>query len=195
MGEQARSVAGLAFAGVGVARGDRVLARGLDLTIGPGDAAVVTGPNGAGKSTLLRVAAGLLRPVVGAVTRTGGVALLGEGTALDGERRLVDALNFWARLDGGRVDLDAVGLGGLAEVPVRLLSTGQRRRAGLARVLASGAGVWLLDEPANGLDAAGVAMLERLIATHRAGGGVAVVATHTAVSVPEAVAVMLGAGA
>lgn len=182
----------LAFAGVGVARGDRVLARGLDFTLTGGDAAVVTGPNGAGKSTLLRVAAGLLRPVVGNVRREGGVALLAEGTALDGERRLGDALAFWARLDGGRVDLDTVGLNGLAAVPVRLLSTGQRRRAGLARVLASGAGVWLLDEPANGLDADGVAMLEALIVRHRAGGGVAVVATHTGVAVPGALAVRMG---
>ena len=182
----------LAFAEVGLARGQRVLATGLSFALGAGDAAVVTGPNGAGKSTLLRVAAGLLAPAAGAVTRDGGVALLAEAAALDGERRLADALAFWARLDGGRADLDAVGLGGLGEVPVRLLSTGQRRRAGLARVLASGAGVWLLDEPANGLDAAGVAMLEGLIAAHRAGGGVAVVATHNAVAMPGAVQMMLG---
>ena len=95
------------------------------------------------------------------------------------------------RQEGCRIDLDAVGLGGLGEVPVRMLSTGQRRRAGLARVLASGAGVWLLDEPANGLDADGVAMLERVIAVHRAGGGVAVVATHTPLSLPNALALRL----
>ena len=184
-------MSGLVFEEVAVARGERVLARGLSLALGPGAAAVVTGPNGAGKSTLLRVAAGLLAPRTGRVVREGGVALLAEAAALDAERRLGDALAFWARLDGGRVDLDAVGLGGLGEVPVRLLSTGQRRRAGLARVLASGAGVWLLDEPANGLDADGVAMLEALIANHRAGGGVAVVATHTAVAVPGAVAIAL----
>lgn len=185
----------LAFAGVGVGRGargeERVLARGLDFALGAGDAAVVTGPNGAGKSTLLRVAAGLLRPLVGSVRREGGVALLAEAHALDGERRLRDALAFWARLDGGHVDLAAVGLAGLGEVPVRLLSTGQRRRAGLARVLASGAGVWLLDEPANGLDAGGVAMLEGLIAAHRARGGVAVVATHQPLAVPDALPLAL----
>ena len=182
----------LAFDDVGIARGDRVLARGVGFALGAGEAAVVTGPNGAGKSTLLRVAAGLLRPAAGTVRREGGVALLAEAHALDGERRLGDALAFWARLDGGTIDLDVVGLGGLGEVPVRLLSTGQRRRAGLARVLASGAGVWLLDEPANGLDAVGVTMLEALIAAHRAGGGVAVVATHTAVAVPGALALTLG---
>lgn len=183
----------LAFAAVGLARGERVLARGLTFALGAGDAAVVTGPNGAGKSTLLRVAAGLLAPAAGSVRREGGVALLAETPALDGERRLRDALAFWAKLDGGTVNLDAVGLGGLGDVPVRLLSTGQRRRAGLARVLASGSGVWLLDEPANGLDVGGVAMLEALVATHRAGGGIAVVATHTPVAVPDASAIALAA--
>ena len=174
---------GLAFEGVTLARGGRVLAEGLGFTLGPGDAALVTGPNGAGKSTLVRVAAGLLAPAAGRVRREGGVALLGEEHALEPERRLRDALGFWAGLDRGEPALDAVGLGALGDVPVRLLSTGQRRRAGLARVVASGAGVWLLDEPANGLDADGVAMLEALIAAHRAAGGVVVVATHLPIEI------------
>ena len=79
-----------------------------------------------------------------------------------------------------------LGLAELAQVPVRLLSTGQRRRAALARVVASGAAVWLLDEPANGLDAASVATLERLIADHCAAGGIALVATHLPLSLPQA---------
>ena len=182
----------LSFADVTLARGGRVLADGLSFALGPGDAALVTGPNGVGKSTLVRVAAGLLAPAAGRVRRDGRAALLAEAHALDGERRLRHAVAFWARLDGAVPDLDAVGLAGLGAVPVRLLSTGQRRRAGLARVVASGAAIWLLDEPANGLDADGVAMLEGLIAGHRAGGGVAVVATHTPVAVPGAVAVELG---
>lgn len=182
----------LAFEAVSLARGGRALADGLGFALGPGDAAVVTGPNGVGKSTLVRVAAGLLAPAAGRVAREGRVALLAEAHALDGERRLHDALNFWAGLDGTTPALEAVGLGALGEVPVRLLSTGQRRRAGLARVVASGAAVWLLDEPANGLDAEGIALLEGLIAGHRAGGGVVVVATHLPIAVPGAIDIALG---
>ena len=185
----------LAFEQVTLARGGRELTSGLSFALGASDAALVTGPNGVGKSTLVRVAAGLLAPAAGRVVREGRMALLAEAHALDGERRLRDALGFWAGLDGGVADLDAVGLGGLGDVPVRLLSTGQRRRAALARVVASGADIWLLDEPANGLDAEGVAMLERLIAGHRAGGGVAVVATHLPIGVPGALAIELGMAA
>ncbi|MBB4609866.1 heme ABC exporter ATP-binding protein CcmA [Sphingomonas yabuuchiae] len=178
---------------VACARGGRLLFTQLSLTLGAGEAVVVTGPNGIGKSSLLRLAAGLIAPFEGRVTRSGRIALATEDLALDTERRLGEALSFWARLDGlAAVDrraaaaLDTVGLGKLADVPVRLLSTGQRRRAGLARVLAAEAPLWLLDEPGNGLDVAGVAMLERAIADHRAGGGAVLLTTHQPLALTDA---------
>ena len=184
----------LALRGVGCTRGGRRLFAGLDLVLAPGDAAIVTGPNGIGKSSLLRLAAGLLRPDAGTVDAA-PAALLDERSALDPERPLADALHFWAAIDGtpDRVApaLAAVGLVPLAAVPVRLLSTGQRRRAGLARIAAGAAPLWLLDEPANGLDTASTALLEARIADHRAGGGAVVVATHVPVALPGAVEIAL----
>ena len=188
----------LAARALGVARGRRVLVDGLDFAVERGGAALVTGANGAGKSSLLRVLAGLRTPAGGTVERGGTVAWMGEAAALDGERRLGDALRFWAALDR-RGDiaihvaaaLSAVDLGDLADLPVRLLSTGQRRRAALARVVAAGADLWLLDEPASGLDVAAVARLEGLIAGHRATGGAVVVATHQPLAVPDAQVVAL----
>lgn len=182
--------AGLAFADVACVRGGRLLFEGLGFALGPGDAALVTGPNGAGKSSLIRIAAGLLPPAAGRVEGAGARALLAETAALDPELSVAAALRFWARIDGRAVAVDgalaAVGLADLARVPVRLLSTGQRRRAALARVVASGAPVWLLDEPANGLDAESVRVLEGLIVGHRAGGGIALVATHLPIALPNA---------
>jgi heme exporter protein A len=186
--------ASLRFAGVTCERGGRVLFEGLSFAILPGEACLVTGPNGAGKSSLVRLAAGLLAPAAGTVEAAPS-ALLAEQAALDPELALAKALGFWAGLDG-RSDavpgaLDAVGLGDLAQVPVRYLSTGQRRRAGIARVVASGAPLWLLDEAANGLDAASVGVLEALIAAHRTRGGAALVATHLPVALPDAQTIAL----
>jgi len=186
----------LRLAGLAGARGDRVLFKGLDLDLGPGDAALVTGPNGAGKSTLVRIAAGLLAPFAGTVELAGGRALLAEVPALDPELPLARAVAFWAAIDGTRdrvaEALTALALDRFREVPVRLLSTGLRRRAALARVAASAARIWLLDEPANGLDAASVALLEAMIARHRAEGGIVLVATHLPVALPGAQAVAIG---
>lgn len=178
--------ASFALGGIGCVRGGRVLFEGVSVALAAGDALIVTGPNGVGKSSLLRIAAGLLAPVVGTVERRGTVALLTEASALDDERTLGWALAFWAAIDGTASALDAVGLAHLAEIPVRLLSTGQRRRAAFARVVASGAPIWLLDEPASGLDAAAIATLEALIAAHRDTGGIALVATHQPLALPGA---------
>jgi heme exporter protein A len=184
---------------VTVARGGRVLCAGIDLVLAPGAAAVVRGPNGVGKTSLLRVAAGLLSPAAGTVVRSSRVAWLGEASALDDERPLAAALAFWARLDGsGEVDarvgsaLAALDLGGLADVPVRFLSTGQRRRGALARIVASGAPLWLLDEPASGLDTAAQTALAAAIGAHRANGGAVVAATHQPLGLDDAAEVRLG---
>jgi len=178
----------LAFEQVACIRGGRLLFEAIDLELGPGDAAVVTGPNGAGKSSLIRIAAGLLRAAAGRVERGAALALADERLALDERQRLGDALGFWAKLDGGAADpgIAAMGLEELAVVPVRMLSTGQRKRAALARVVASGAKLWLLDEPANGLDAEGLERLAAAMAVHRAEGGAILAASHQPVGLDGA---------
>jgi heme exporter protein A len=170
----------LRLEGVACLRGDRLLFEGLSLTLDAGEALVVTGPNGVGKSSLLRIAAGLLRPAAGSVERATRVAWLGEQTALDGDRTLGEALHFWSVLDGTTPGpaMEAMGIAHLAPVPVRYLSTGQRRRAAIARTIASAAPLWLLDEPANGLDGEGIERLGDAIAAHRAAGGAVLAATH-----------------
>lgn len=168
----------LAARDIACRRGERLLFAGLSLTLGPGEALHVTGANGIGKSSLIRILAGLLRPVAGTVERKGAAGLIDERHALDPEVPLGQALAFWRSLDGGETPLDRLGLAELLDVPVRYLSTGQKKRAALARLMAQRAPIWLLDEPLNGLDSGGVALVEELIAEHLAGGGLAVIASH-----------------
>ncbi|HEX4694235.1 heme ABC exporter ATP-binding protein CcmA [Sphingomonas sp.] len=186
----------LSFTSVTCVRGGRALFADLSFALAAGGAVLVSGPNGAGKSSLIRVAAGLLRVAAGEVACAMPRALLTEQAALDPELPLAKALAFWARLDcaGAQAVPDALAalrLDPLSGVPVRLLSTGQRRRAAIARVVASGAPIWLLDEPANGLDSAAVERLEAVIAGHRAGGGAVLVASHTPVALPDALLIHL----
>ena len=168
--------------GVACVRGGRLLFEGLSLVLASGDALVAQGPNGAGKSSLLRIVAGLLEPAAGRVTRGSSSSLADDGLALDRELALRRALAFWANLDGRTKELDvamgAFGLAHLADVPVRMLSTGQARRARLARTLASGAPLWLLDEPLNGLDRASAEHFGLAIAAHRHNGGAILAASH-----------------
>ena len=179
---------------VGLVRGVRLLFQNIDLRLAAGEAAVVRGPNGVGKSSLIRVVAGLLRPSMGEVRRNGAIGLANDDAALDGRTTLARALGFWARLDGARVEdgIEPMGLGPLADVPVRMLSTGQRRRATLARVIASNAPLWLLDEPANGLDSEGQERLAAAMARHRAQGGAVLAATHQPIGLDDARDLVLG---
>jgi heme exporter protein A len=175
-------------------RGGRRLFEGLSLTLGPGEAALVSGPNGTGKTSLIRIAAGLLPAAAGTVAREAPAALADEALALDERLTLGRALGLWARLDGVHAEagMKPMGIAHLAAVPVRMLSAGQRKRAALARVVASGAPLWLLDEPANGLDADGIERLAGVIDDHRLRGGAVLAASHLPLGLEKAQTVALG---
>lgn len=160
-------------------RGDRLLFRGLSFALSSGQALQLVGANGIGKSSLIRILAGLAPAYAGTVERAGTVGLVDERPALDPHKPLSEALQFWQRIDGpADNELAQLGLSALLDVPVRYLSTGQKKRAALARLLGQKAAVWLLDEPLNGLDTKGVALVEGLAAQHCRAGGICVIASH-----------------
>jgi heme exporter protein A len=170
----------LRFADVACWRGGRLLFTDLSFSLASGEGLWLRGPNGVGKSSALRLAAGLLRPMGGTI-EAAPAALADEALALDRELPLRQALAFWnSRSAGAKLGpvLEALDLAGLAEVPVRLLSTGQARRARLARAAASDARLWLLDEPLSGLDNVSIALVTALLASHRASGGAVLLTSH-----------------
>ena len=173
----------LVVEGLACVRGGRAVFTGVGFALAAGGALQVEGRNGAGKSSLLRILGGLLAPAEGRVDNPFEVAWLGADATLKPGLTLHEELTYWARLDGkGEPEvpaaLAAFDLAPLADLPVEILSSGQRRRAALARVHASKAALWLLDEPAVGLDTASLARLSDAIRGHRAAGGAVVVATH-----------------
>lgn len=165
----------LRFHDVSLRRGGRLLFDGMNLELGAGEALQVAGPNGSGKSSLIRLAAGLLRTERGRVDRA-ALALADDHLALDRELPLRRALSFWGK--AAQNAMQALDLVHLADVPVRLLSSGQAKRATLARVASSNAPLWLLDEPLNALDTDGADRLSSLIFNHLAGGGAVLAASH-----------------
>lgn len=184
--QEAAHTAGIVAQDLACRRGDRVLFRGLSFALAPGEALQVSGANGVGKSSLLRLAAGLARPFAGRIAHEGAVGLVDERPALDPELPLARALAFWNRLDGSSSSsLEALGLAHLLDVPVRYLSTGQRKRAAMARLLGQGAAIWLLDEPLNGLDMEAARLIADLTAAHCATGGIALIASHQAFALPH----------
>jgi len=167
-------------------RGERLLFAGLSLTVEPGGACHIIGANGIGKSSLIRILAGLAAPWIGSVEREGNVGLVDDRLGLDPQQPLGRALRFWSRIDGhdsirpsGRL-----GLSDLLDVPVRYLSTGQRKRAALARLIAQAAPIWLLDEPLNGLDRAAAELTMALAGEHLEAGGICIVASHQPFALP-----------
>jgi heme exporter protein A len=174
-------------------RGSATLFTRLRLRVESGRALLVTGRNGSGKTTLLRVLAGLTRPEEGRVTIDGRpvhsalaqVAFVGHAAALKDELTVEENLRALVELAGEastpQALADALATADLSRqraLPARALSAGQRRRVGLARLALLPRTLWLLDEPATALDAAGLRLLADLVARRLRGGGIVVAATH-----------------
>jgi heme exporter protein A len=189
-------------------RGGETVFSGIGFSLDEGQALLVTGPNGSGKSTLLRVIAGLLPAAAGKVALEGGgeafpsVATachyLGHHNAMKPTLSVTENLAFWRDFCGEAQTgveevLQAVDLGGIGHLPFGYLSTGQRRRAAIARLMVAYRPLWLLDEPTAGLDKASEQRFAALMTAHCAQGGIIVAATHLPLGLEKAQELKMGA--
>lgn len=171
-----------------LSRGGRVLFENLTFAAASGAYLEVHGSNGSGKTSLLRAVAGFLKPTGGRIVFDSvdepvlATHYVGHANGLKREASVADHLRYWAGVFGGAASEDFVAqtldLGRVLSLPVRALSQGQARRLALARLIVAPRPIWILDEPAAALDEAGKAVLNELIASHRANGGLALAAVH-----------------
>lgn len=174
-------------------RGGEIVFSDISFSLGAGEALVVTGPNGSGKSTMLRIVAGLLPAASGTALLEGGgeewptiasaCHYLGHANAMKTALTVEENLSFWRDFLGHphlAIDeaLEMVGLPDIGHLPFGYLSTGQKRRVSIARLLVSYRPVWLVDEPTAGLDKASEKGFEELMQLHLEEGGIIVAATH-----------------
>jgi heme exporter protein A len=187
-------------------RGDEPVFGPLNFSLDAGEALVVTGENGSGKSTLLRVIAGLLPAASGSVRLEGAeddqvasaAHYLGHQNAMKTALTVNENLDFWREFQGepflnNDEALDEVGLADLGHLPFGYLSTGQKRRVSIAKLLVSHRQIWLLDEPTAGLDARSERRFAALMAAHLEDGGIIVAATHIPLGIEGAKDLVMGA--
>lgn len=182
--------------GLAVSRGGRRAVEGVDFDLAAGEALILRGPNGIGKTTLLRTVAGLQPATEGSIQADpDAIAYAAHADGLKGALSVAENLRFWREVFGGpAIDraVAAMNLSDLVSRPAAMLSAGQKRRLGLARLLVTGRPVWVLDEPTVSLDAGSVALFADAVRAHLARGGAALMATHIELGLPEARVLDLG---
>ncbi|KAF0192452.1 MAG: heme ABC transporter ATP-binding protein CcmA [Gammaproteobacteria bacterium] len=178
-------------------RGDRRLFTAMNFSLQPGELLHVHGPNGSGKTSLLRTVCRLMEPAAGEIRWCGSpvralaedylaqLLYLGHLNGLKDELSGQENLAINATLAGSRITpqqtqqaLRRMGLDGYDDLPVKLLSQGQKRRVALARLLLNGAKLWILDEPFTALDSVAVKTLQAILAGHLDSGGMVILTTH-----------------
>lgn len=195
-------------------RGDRALFTDVGFELNPGELLHVKGLNGSGKTSLLRMLCGLVLPAEGTITWGSSpisslkedyyrdLLYIGHNSGIKAELTAIENLKIACLLNDLRISEDQawdalgkIGLKGREDLPTKVLSQGQKRRVVLARMLVTQAKLWILDEPFTALDVGAVAMLQQILADHLDTGGMIILTTHQAFTLPSGAVTFLELGA
>jgi heme exporter protein A len=189
-------------------RGIRTVFSGIAVQLQKGEGLLLTGPNGSGKTTLLRMLAGFIEPAEGEIWLEGGdderelaeqCHYVGHHNGVKHSFTVAENLHFIADFLGSgdkKYDeaIEIFGLEGLEDIPAGLMSAGQKRRLGLARLVLVPRPIWFLDEPSVSLDVASVKVLAGVVSRHVKQGGMVIAATHVPLGIDFAAELVLGDG-
>lgn len=187
----------LATNALNVTRGNALLAENVTRNINAGDLLLLVGPNGSGKTSFLRVLAGLLAPAAGAITREAPLHWIPAQPLLPSLETPRQYLTYQAALMGVAFNLqnDPFNITHILDVALNRLSTGWRQRVKLSRLVLDQRALWLLDEPADGLDMVAIKILQNLTTAHTKNKGAVIIATHDAHLWPDAAQMEFGGAA
>ncbi len=186
----------ISVANLSAFRDDKLILKKINFSLLSKEALIIRGSNGIGKSTLLRILAGFKKPDIGNILWNSkkifdnpeihanyiqNIAWLGHSNALKPSLTLKENLNLYAKLYQTNLyeTLKKLNLSHLADIPIQQLSSGQKRRTALARILLKPAEIWLLDEPTVGLDQENIQNLIKIFSSFQENGGIILVSTHT----------------
>jgi len=182
-------------------RGNKLLFKNLNFKLNNKELLVINGANGSGKTTLLKILCGLLKPISGSiiVNRKDTNFLkdeyfkyfeyIGHENAIKSALTVKENLNFYLKIKGGLAKknfekaIKIFNLKNLLDIKIENLSSGEKRRVSLSRLILSNSKIWFLDEPTNGLDKINAINFFKILKQHLQFNGLAIIASHDEIKI------------
>jgi heme exporter protein A len=161
-----------------------ILFSNISLSIFPSSIVKVRGNNGSGKTTFLRILANIQNQKSGTIfTNIEKIAYIGHNLAIKDDLTVIEQLEFWASITGDEVLIPAairyMKIEDIIEDYCYSLSSGNKQKVAIARLLVSDAKIWILDEVDNSLDTKNIELLKNLIISKSSNGGIIFYSSHT----------------
>jgi len=182
-------------------RGNKLLFKNLNFKLNNNQLLVIKGANGSGKTTLLKILSGLLNPISGSIiVNKKNINLLkdeyfkqfeyiGHENAIKSALTVRENLNFYLKikksLDKKNFEkaIKIFNLKNLLDIKIENLSSGEKRRVSLSRLILSNSKMWFLDEPTNGLDKKNALIFFKILKQHLNSNGLAIIASHDEIKI------------